>query len=291
MPENPASWGAPVKLSSPPMLFENVGEWVVSFSYQVSAFVDESGKFKDHNVIAIACVASYTEDLTNFTQEWNRHLVLNGLNELHANKVLNYNRPLSKKNPEVGLQRRIRDLLPFVSCIRKHLQVVMGCVVDVRIFKKLPPYFLKVFGKDPSLLAFMRVMMQVSQFAAGRDRVQMICDEDEGTVSDFYRLYRRFKQVWPGVRNRFVGISFVDDRYLFALQAADFIASIIRLETSSRLTKKSYDYQRLYRALAATPDPKIERLWYLGIATASKKNLIKTAEDVIAQLKKERKLG
>lgn len=274
-----------------PELSENFGEWFVGFSYQVSAFVDESGKFKDHNIVAIASVASYTEDLANFTQEWNRHLVLNGLNELHAQKVLNYKRPLSKKNPAVGLQRRIRDLMPFISCIRRHLQVVMGCVVDVRIFKKLPPHFFKVFGNDPSLMAFMRVMMQVAQFSNGRDRVQMICDEDEGSVLNFYRLYRRFKQVWPGARNRMVGISFVDNRYLFALQAADFIASIIRLESTTRLTKKPYDYRKLFRALTVNPDPKHERLWYLGIATASRNNLMKTAEAVVAQLKKERELA
>lgn len=269
-----------------PVLSDIVGEWSMGFSYQVSAFVDESGKFKDHKIIAIACVASYTEDLNSFTQEWGRHLALNGLTELHANKILNYKRPLSKKNTDTGLTKRIRDLKPFISCIRKHLQVVMASVVDVRVFKKLPSHFFRVFGDDPSLLAFMRVMMQVAQFAAGHDRVSLICDEDEATVLNFYRLYRRFKKVWPGMRTRLAGISFVDDRYLYALQAADLIASLIRLETTSRLTRKHYDYKQLYRSLSAKPDPKRDRPWYLGIATASKKNLTKAAEEIVAQLKK-----
>jgi hypothetical protein len=80
-----------------PVLVDETGEWWMAFSYQVSAFVDESGKFRDHRFIAIGCVAGYTEDLTHFVHEWNRHLVLNGLTVLHAKKVLNYRRPISKK--------------------------------------------------------------------------------------------------------------------------------------------------------------------------------------------------
>jgi Protein of unknown function (DUF3800) len=210
----------------------------MAFSRQVSAFVDESGKFKDHKVIAIGCVAAYVEQLHDFTQEWNRHLVLNGLTELSAKKVLNYNRPISKKNPDVGLDNRIRTLLPFVHCIRKHLQIAIGCVVDVRAFKKLPSHFFQVFGDDPSYMSFMRIMMQVTDFASATDKISLTCDEDEETVWNFYRLYRRLKKVWPGVRERLAAISFADDRFVFALQAADFIAAIIRLEKTAQLTKK-----------------------------------------------------
>jgi hypothetical protein len=180
-------------------------------------------------------------------------------------------------------------LLPFISCIRKHLQIAIAFVVDVRMFKKLPPHFFQVFGRDPSFLAFMRVMMHVGEFAAGKDRIMLICDEDEQTALTFYRLYRNYKRVWPGMRNRLVGISFTDDRHLFALQAADFVASLIRLETTSRLTKRKYDYKKLFRALAAEPD-KHERLWYCGIGTATKENLTEAARLTVAQLEKEKRL-
>ena len=260
----------------------------MAFSHQVSAFVDESGKFKDHKVIAIGCVAAYVEQLHDFVQEWNRHLVLNGLTELSAKKVLNFNRAVSKKNTSVGLDNRIDTLLPFVSCIRKHLQVAIGCVVDVRTFRKLPSHFFQALGDDPSYMAFMRVMLQVSDFSSGTDKISLTCDEDEETAMDFYRLYRRLKKVWPGARERFAAISFADDRYVFALQAADFISAIIRLEKTAELTKKQYDYRRLYKALIAQPE-RHERLWYCGIATGDKKTLINTAEGILAQLKRDKK--
>src|SRR5271157_2894345 len=84
----------------PHVHFVDNGElWMaVKHSGQVSAFVDESGKFKDHKVIAIGCVAGYNEQVGEFAQEWGRQLFLNGLNDLSAKAVLNYSRPLSKKN-------------------------------------------------------------------------------------------------------------------------------------------------------------------------------------------------
>jgi Protein of unknown function (DUF3800) len=258
-------------------------------SSQVSAFVDESGKFKDHKVIAIGCVAAYNEQLHDFAQEWGRHLILNGLNDLSAKKALNYSRPLSKKNTDVGLTNRIDTLRPFVACIRKHLQVAVGCVVDVRVFKQLPSHFFQVFGSDPSYMAFMRIMLQLAEFASASDKISLICDEDEQTALAFYRLYRRIKKVAPGVQKRLVAISFADDRFLFALQAADLIAALIRLEKTAQLIRTKYDYKPLYKALVAQPE-KHERIWYCGIATGDKKALTKTATNVIAQLKKEKKL-
>lgn len=257
---------------------------------QVAVFVDESGKFKDHKVIAIGCVAAYTRQLVDFVEEWNRHLVLNGLTELSAKKVLNYNRPLSKKNPETGLERRIDTLLPFVHCVRRHLQVVLGCVIDERTFKKLSSHFFQMMGRDPSYMAFMRVMLQVTEFASDTDKISLTCDEDEETALGFYRLYRRLKKVWPGAREKLASISFANDRYVFALQAADLIAAIIRLEKTAQLTKKKYDYKRLFRALNAQPQ-KHENVWYLGIATGDKKTLLHTADGILSQLKSGQKLN
>jgi hypothetical protein len=138
-------------------------------------------------------------------------------------------------------------------------------------------------------MAFMRTMMQVADFASETDRISLICDEDEQTALAFYGLYRRLKKVVPSVRKRLVAISFADDRYVFALQAADLITALIRLEKTAQLTRKKYDYKPLYKALIAQPQRE-EKIWYCGIATGDKKALTKTATDVIAQLKKERKI-
>jgi len=88
----------------------------------LSGFFDESGKFNDHKVVAIGCVASYNQHVDDFAREWGRLLYLNGLDELHANKAFQHKRRLSKKVDAFGLKpdRRI------IAVCRMHPKVFVG---------------------------------------------------------------------------------------------------------------------------------------------------------------------
>jgi hypothetical protein len=282
--QNTSGWFSGSEIAS---AIPQQGSWRMALSSMtVSAFVDESGKFKDHDVIALGCVGDYAERLVDFHHEWGRLLRVNGLKDLSAKKVFNYNRPLSKNNSDTGLKKRIKSLRPFIICIRKHLQVAIGCAVDVREFKKLPPHFFQIWGHDPAYLAFVKIMLQIANFTSDSDKISLICDEDEETALPFYGLYRRVKKVWPDARNKLAAISFGDDSVLYGVQAADLIASLVRLDAAARLTKARYDYKPLFKLLTADPDNKHERIWYFGVATADKKSLRATAKDAAAELKK-----
>jgi len=254
----------------------------------VSSFIDESGKFNDHGVISMGCVAAFAEQMADFVQEWGRVLRFNGLKALHIAEVLNYNKPISEKNDRRGIKERNDDLLPFVKCIRKYLQVAAGMAVDTVAFKRLPPHFFQVFGTDPAYLAFMRIMLLVTEFTPEEDKISMICDEDEGTAISFYKLYRKLKQEWPGARDKMAGVSFVDDRFVFGVQASDLVAAMFRLDAKRRLEGISHDYEPLFNSLTAPPDMNSEKLWFCGVATADKETLIRTAEDTIADLKRRK---
>jgi hypothetical protein len=105
----------------------------------ISAFFDESGKFKDRHVVAMGGVASFQSEFDAFGYEWNRLLKMNGMTVLSAKEALNPKRPLGKRNESLGIEKRIKDLLPFIAAIRKHLQVISGTAIDVQAYKKLPP--------------------------------------------------------------------------------------------------------------------------------------------------------
>jgi hypothetical protein len=253
----------------------------------VSAFIDESGKFKDHKVICIGCVAGFNEHVDNFAQEWGRLLEQNGMKNFHATKALKHHVPLGTKNAALGLKDRIEALLPFVRCIRKHLGVASGCWIDVKIFKNLPSHFFQVFGHDPSYMAFMRTILLVADFTPDRDGMVLVCDEDEETALEFYRLYRRIKKVMPEVKRKLAAISFCDDTQVLAVQAADFVASMVRLDALARRDKKKHEYRKLFKALTANPE-KHERIWFCGIAKGDKKALLQTAKDTTADLKRRK---
>jgi hypothetical protein len=247
----------------------------------VSAHFDESGKFKDHDVISIGCVGGFAERFENgFVNEWGTLLNAYGLKAISGKATLNYNKPLSAKNPCLGLQDRMACLLSFISCIRKHVQVVTGLAVDAKEFKKLPSYFFKTFGNNPAFMAFVRSAMYMTDFTPDNDKLTLICDDDEETAWEFYRLYRRVKKVWPDARKKFGGIAFVDDRYLFGVQASDLIASIMRLEANLQLNNAKYDYGPAFQALTAQPEKQEPWLWQVAISIARKETLIETAESI-----------
>jgi hypothetical protein len=252
-----------------------------------SGFIDESGKFKDHRIICLGCVASFNQHVDEFAREWGRLLALNGMRSFHANKALKHHVPLGTKTAAIGLKARIDSLLPFIHCIRMYLAVAVGCWIDVKAFKSLPSHFFQVFGHDPAYMAFVRTILILSDFTPDRDGTVLVCDEDEETALAFYRLYRRVKKVVPEIKRKLAAISFGDDDAIFAVQAADLVASMVRLDALSRRDKKKHQYRPLFEALTAQPK-KIERIWFVGIAQGDKKALLQTAKDTTEDLKRRK---
>jgi hypothetical protein len=247
----------------------------------VAACFDESGKFKDHKVVSMGCVAGYVERFDgDFGREWDTLLKRYGIKVLSAKDALNDQRPLSQKTPCLGIEARTEALCSFVACIRKYLQVITGLATDVEAFKTLPSHFFQIFGKNPSYMTFVRTAMHVTEFCPDRSKITMICDDDEETALPFYGLYRRLKKVWPDARRKFGGIAFVDDRYLFGVQASDLVASLMRYEAAETINRTRYDYKPLYDALIAHPTKYEPWLYNVSVAIADKRKMLQTAEDM-----------
>jgi hypothetical protein len=189
----------------------------------VTTFFDESGKFKDHDVVCFGGVASYSEDIARFAQEWGRLLAINGIKEFSAKHAFNPRRPLGKKNSAIGVRKRIAALRPFIQCIRNNLLVVTGVTVDVPAFNELPSHLYQIYGKDPAFMAFMRTLLYVLDFTPHKEKISFICDDEEQMALPFYRMYRRIKKMWPGAKEKLAAISFVDSSVLWGVQAADLL--------------------------------------------------------------------
>jgi hypothetical protein len=195
--------------------------------------------------------------------------------------VLNHARPLSKKNDRVGIEKRVDDLKPFVNCIRKYLLVVSGVAIDVAAFKRQPSHLFQRLGNNPCYAAFATEMLQIIDFCSKEDKISLICDEDEETATEFYRLYRRVKKVWPAAKDKLIGITFATDMYLLALQAADLVASLIRLEAGRKMLALSYDYEALFQDLTLTKAKPGERIWQAETSSVDEGTLIQLATDLM----------
>jgi hypothetical protein len=243
----------------------------------ISAFLDESGKFKDHPVVSLCALVSATAHFNAFAEEWDSCLKIAGLEVISAKKVLNANRPLSHKLPALGIDKRADALLPFIACIRKHLAFITGVAVDVAGFKGLPSHYHQIFGDDPFYTAFARTVPRIAELSPKGGKISLICDDEEQTALPMYKFYRRLKLIDPDARDKLAAISFADDSVLFGIQAADLVASIMRFEAHRNFFGTEYDYHKLHEAITQQPGGD-EQIRLVEYAFCDEKMLRRTAD-------------
>jgi hypothetical protein len=244
----------------------------------VNCFFDESGKFADHDVISFGGVGAPALNFgPGWAVDWKHCLTVNGLEMLTVKEAFRSHRPLSDKNPALGVEKRVEALLPFVACIRKHLQLVSGVAINVKAFKELPSHYFQILGSDPFFTAFLRTMLRFLEAVTEGDRVSLVCDDEEEMAIPMFKLYRQLKRVYPGAKDKLTSISFADDRALYGLQAADLVSSLMRREADKRFFGKEYDYAPMFGALTQQPQA-FENIWGMETAFADRETLIKIAD-------------
>ena len=217
----------------------------------IHAYFDESGKFKDHSVVAFAGVAGTMQQSRRFQQEWQKLLGRHGLSHLTMKEALNANREFSATSIAKGVSNRRTVLMQFVNCIKINLGHILGMALDVRAFEGMSSAARKQVGKNPQFTAFAVVMMELLDTLQENQVVSVVCDDEEELAMPIYKLYRKVQVAYPLAANKFTSLSFANDRVYPELQAADLCASILRLEARRIYFGEPYDYEPLFKRLTA----------------------------------------
>jgi hypothetical protein len=99
---------------------------------------------------------------------------------------------------------------------------------------------------DPYYLAFARGLLEIVRYVQGNDKISLFCDDDIQTAWDCYRHYRAIRRVEPDVNSKLASLCFADDDCFPALQAADMVAFLSRLEAKRRFYNDYNMYVRLF---------------------------------------------
>ncbi len=222
------------------------------------AFLDESGKFKDHKVVSFCGLAAEVGRMRQFSDEWERLLRRYELPSLTMKRALRINVKLSPQIKAQSPQERIEALKPFADCIREYAEVGIAIAIDVDAYSALSVEAKKRLGgsDDPHYLAFMQGVLGVIKYIPDGDKISIVCDDDESTALNCYKLYRRMCRIEQSARESLVALTFANDDVFVPLQAADFISSLVRYEAHRRFNGKRYDFLPLLRHLTAPPSMK-----------------------------------
>jgi hypothetical protein len=169
----------------------------------ISLFVDESGKFSDNEVVALGTVVSLGRShVGHFEREWESSLRKNGLAYLRMTEASNFHHRLSQTVEAKSPDERIQALLPFISCVRRHFQMITGVAIDVREFQSLPQQYREIWSDDPCYTAFARAILQIVQESPDDGLVLLYCDDEEKTAWPTYQLYRKINIQMPEENSR-----------------------------------------------------------------------------------------
>ena len=134
------------------------------------------------------------------------------------------------KIAEWGEQReQIREqvLLEAAQIIRTHLQFG-GSVYDA---SRLPTEKARRYQKH---MLFESVVQQILQAQPENYVLVFMCDDEQDSAIAFYDALNRFKRQNKDYIRRIGGICFLDDVRIPQLQAADFVAYMLRLRKTGR---------------------------------------------------------
>lgn len=197
----------------------------------LQVYLDESGKHRDHPLIATCCVCAPATKIDRFGDDWNGLLRQHEVAEFHMKRASQYSRSWGKI-PKQTLDERIEALKPFADCIGDNLELGIIQAWDVKGFREIPPESRTKIGnvRDPYYLAFVLALLELIKYAKGDDVLTIVCDHDIETAWECYRHYLGVRKKHDGVRKKTASIGFADDKFFPALQAADMIAYLTRHE-------------------------------------------------------------
>lgn len=220
-------------------------------------YCDESGKQKDSCVVCFAALCIRASALGDFDEKWKVLLRQYELPELHMVEVSRLSQSVgSKFHKEQTAKQRVELLKPFTDCINEYMETGFVHVCDMEGFASIPEKQRKALSdlKDPYHLAFIRGLDEVARY--GRDdQLAIVCDDDEETAWDSYRIYRQLRKPRQAVREKVKSISFADSIAFPALQAADMMSYLGRKEGEFKWRSKPYELRELLAYLTNQHSP------------------------------------
>lgn len=212
----------------------------------ISVFCDESGKFHDKSIVSFCGLSASSETLQKFESKWGELLRRHEIKHFKVSEALKAHRELSRIIPAQTVEERANALRPFAACIGENYELGISIAVNVEAFKRTKQHIKKQVsgGDDPFYLAFLRVVLEFAR-RSDNANVSIVCDDDQETAPNCLRLYRKLRNMEDEDLQRLSSITFADDRVFPALQAADMLSGLVRLEAGRQLLSERNEYVSL----------------------------------------------
>jgi hypothetical protein len=224
----------------------------------LTAVVDESGKFKDKDVICLAGIIGGPHFWRGLTGKWVQTLQKHSIDYLHIKELRRWDGVYASKKMEWGDAKREEVLVEFAKIlpevIREHGGVALCVSLDARAYRDLKSEQQRIIGK-PDLAVFNFFIASMLWLAASLlpegFEINITCDDDEAVAEPVYKLLRLAKVRNPLAR-RIKALCFCDDEVYPPLQIADLVANTLFREATRVVNSPDNPRSEMFRALAGS---------------------------------------
>jgi len=211
-------------------------------------FADESGKFKDKNLICLCGYLSSGEKWDLFTCKW-KELT----DEIKIPAV--HTKTFYQDCKEAGLSKEqtAHRLEQFIDIVRESISVGFAVGLDARYYRGMPKAAKEGLG-DPGVACLQRLLRLIRNRLRSigyNYKISITLDDDVSYAMKFYNAISRLRTKDKELGRMIGAVSFADDSFIVPLQAADILAN---------LTTKWFQERMAGNANADEPPPLLKRL-------------------------------
>lgn len=201
-------------------------------SVLLHANIDESGKFKDKDVICLTGIITTVQNWRVITGEWNRVLALHKIAYLHAKELKRWDGIYAGKKDLWGASGRDAVFADFAKVVHFSMSekrgIGLSVSVDSATWRSLTSEQQRNVG-EPSLAAFELFLagmlyLGLQMFPPGFD-IGLVCDDDQEMAIPTYKLLAKAKLANPEAKKRVNSLCFANDEAYPPLQMADLLAN------------------------------------------------------------------
>jgi hypothetical protein len=222
-------------------------------------FCDEGGKYHTGDVVSFVGLVVSPARLQTFNDAWQALLQSYELHSFHMRQLADVYSAHGPKLPrDRTIPQTITALIPFADCINANLEIGLIQAWDVKGYISMPTAAKERLGgslDDPHYMAFVRGIVEVNSRLLENNTVNVICDDDLMKAWDMYLHYRAICQAMPEIKKRVAALTFARDDDFPALQAADMLAFLSRLEAEARFGREPNQWKGLFDHLIKEPKP------------------------------------
>jgi hypothetical protein len=222
-------------------------------------YADDSGKFETQNCeyTSLCGYVGHAAEWERFCIEWNSCRLRWQVPPIHMRRIrFPHEAPewQAVKEKWAGTWDEKKDdmLQEFAHIVQNASIACVGAVVDATHYRSIAPAPLKESYKDSLSLAFHQLVMrgiEKTETVDSHASISIVIDDDRDSAMCCHEMLTVLKGAFSKVRERIVGISYVNDKAYPPVQAADMIAYESRRLMTEKITDVTSPTASLYAAL------------------------------------------